>query len=83
MQPEYAERTMATIFDELYIVREPFGCALLLGPFNYPIFLVVLPLIALIAAGNTVILKPSDLTPHVAHVFDQLFTEVFDKVIGF
>ena len=56
MRPQFVERTMATMFDTMYVVREPYGIALLVAPFNYPISMVVLPLIALIAAGLLIFL---------------------------
>ena len=43
-----------------YIEKEPYGTVLIIGPFNYPFQLVILPLIGAIAAGNTVIIKPSE-----------------------
>ncbi|OMG43675.1 aldehyde dehydrogenase, partial [Paenibacillus macerans] len=46
-----------------YIKKEPYGTVLIIGPFNYPVQLVFEPLIGAIAAGNTAIVKPSELTP--------------------
>jgi acyl-CoA reductase-like NAD-dependent aldehyde dehydrogenase len=80
MQPEHCEKTLATMMDTIYVVREPYGVALLLGPFNYPLFLIILSLIPLIAAGNTVIIKPSELVPNCAKALDELFSEHFEKV---
>ncbi|KAI6181289.1 Aldehyde dehydrogenase [Aphelenchoides besseyi] len=79
MQPEYVEKTLTTMIDSTYVIREPFGTALLIGPFNYPISLTILPLIALIGAGNTVVFKPSELTGNVAQVMSELFLEHFDQ----
>ena len=45
-------------------MKEPYGTVLIIGPFNYPVQLVFEPLIGAIAAGNTAIIKPSELTPH-------------------
>ncbi len=49
-----------------FIVNEPLGTVLIIGPFNYPFQLIFEPLIGAIAAGNTAIVKPSELTPNVA-----------------
>ncbi|PWZ93536.1 aldehyde dehydrogenase, partial [Staphylococcus pseudintermedius] len=51
-----------------FIVNEPLGTVLIIGPFNYPFQLIFEPLIGAIAAGNTAIVKPSELTPNVAAV---------------
>jgi len=45
---------------------EPLGCVLILGPWNYPFQLCLQPLLSALAAGNTVVLKPSELAPHTA-----------------
>ena len=52
---------------------------LIIGPFNYPVQLVFEPLIGSIAAGNTAIVKPSELTPHVAIVIRDIIEDTFDE----
>ena len=52
---------------------------LIIGPFNYPVQLVFEPLIGAIAAGNTAIVKPSELTPHVAIVIKDIIEDTFDE----
>lgn len=61
-----------------YIKKEPYGTVLIIAPFNYPFQLVFEPLIDAIAAGNTAIIKPSELTPNVARVIKRLINETFD-----
>lgn len=61
-----------------YIKKEPYGTVLIIAPFNYPFHLVFEPLIGAIAAGNTAIIKPSELTPNVARVIKRLINETFD-----
>nr|WP_197076607.1 aldehyde dehydrogenase [Domibacillus indicus] len=63
---------------ESYIIPEPYGSVLIIGPFNYPFQLVMEPLIGAIAAGNTAVVKPSESTPHTAAVIKTLLEEVFD-----
>ncbi|MFC0138436.1 aldehyde dehydrogenase [Staphylococcus petrasii] len=60
-----------------YINPEPYGTVLIIGPFNYPVQLVFEPLIGAIAAGNTAIVKPSELTPHVASVISKIIESTF------
>ncbi|PHK49497.1 aldehyde dehydrogenase [Staphylococcus edaphicus] len=61
-----------------YIVKEPYGTVLIIGPFNYPFQLLIEPLIGAIAAGNTVMIKPSEFTPHVSDVVKNIIEDVFN-----
>ena len=62
-----------------FMMKEPLGTVLIIGPFNYPFQLVMEPLIGAIAAGNTAIIKPSELTPHVAEVIQLIIEDTFEK----
>jgi aldehyde dehydrogenase (NAD+) len=62
------------------VVRyEPRGVVLIIAPWNYPFALTINPLIAAVAAGNCVVLKPSEKTPHVAAFLESLVREVFEE----
>lgn len=56
---------------------EPRGVCLIVGPWNYPLQLLLAPAIAALAAGNTAVLKPSELAPHTAGVLSRLISEYF------
>lgn len=58
---------------------EPRGVVLILAPWNYPVALVINPLVAAIAAGNCVVLKPSEKAPATAHLLASLVGETFDE----
>ena len=60
-----------------WVQPEPFGVALIVGTWNYPVQLLLSPLVSAIAAGNTAILKPSELAPRTAEVLTALVTEFF------
>ncbi len=60
------------------IHTEPKGVCLIIAPWNYPFNLIMLPLIEAIAAGNTAILKPSELTPFTAQLIEDMVSELFD-----
>lgn len=60
------------------IYSEPYGRVLIIAPWNYPFQLAFSPLIAAIAAGNTVVLKPSELAFQTAQIITQIVEEVFD-----
>lgn len=62
-----------------YIYSEPYGKVLIIAPWNYPFQLALCPLIAAIAAGNQVVVKPSELTPNTASIIQKIITEVFEK----
>lgn len=72
MQPEYVSKTLATKVDTCYVQREPLGVVLIIAPWNYPVQLLLLPLVAAIAAGNCVIVKPSEVTSVVEAVMAEL-----------
>lgn len=61
-----------------YIVKEPYGKILIIAPWNYPFQLAISPLIAAIAAGNQVTLKPSELTPKTSSVILKIIEKVFE-----
>ena len=55
-----------------YIVREPLGCTLIMSPWNYPVQLLLNPLVGAISAGCTAILKPSPYVPHVSAALEGI-----------
>lgn len=61
------------------LVREPLGTVLIIGPWNYPVQLVLMPLIGALAAGNTVVLKPSEVSPNVSALLAQLVPRYLDR----
>jgi aldehyde dehydrogenase (NAD+) len=58
--------------------REPVGVVLVIGPWNYPVQLVLAPLVGAIAAGNCAVLKPSETAPHSSDVLARLVPEYLD-----
>ncbi len=61
-----------------YIMAEPMGVVLIISPWNYPFQLLLTPLIGAIAAGNCVVLKPSELAPATAALMKKIIDETFD-----
>ncbi len=59
------------------IYKEPFGCVLIMAPWNYPLLLSLEPLIGAVAAGNCVVLKPSAYAPHTSRVLAELIKAAF------
>lgn len=64
-----------------YIHYEPKGICLIIAPWNYPFSLTVGPLVSALAAGNTVILKPSEMTPVTSALIVRLVKECFDEKV--
>ena len=61
------------------IIYEPKGVCLLMTPWNYPVLLTFRPLVSCMAAGNTAIIKPSELTPHTSAIIHQIVESAFDE----
>ena len=60
-----------------YIVKEPLGNSLIISPWNYPVQLLLNPLVGAISAGCTAVLKPSPYVPHVSKVIEDMIAETF------
>lgn len=56
---------------------EPLGVVLIIGPWNYPFYLMIAPLVGAIAAGNCAMIKPSELAPHTANLLSELISKYF------
>ncbi len=61
-----------------FIYKEPYGRVLIISPWNYPFQLAISPLVAAIAAGNSVVVKPSELTFHTSQIITKIVEDVFD-----
>ncbi|MEN5306856.1 NAD(P)-dependent benzaldehyde dehydrogenase MdlD [Chryseobacterium cucumeris] len=64
---------------ESKITYQPYGVTYIIGPFNYPVQLTFSPLIGALISGNTAIIKPSENTPHVAQVLEDIVKASFDE----
>ena len=62
-----------------YIVREPMGCTLIVSPWNYPVQLLLNPLVGALAAGCTAILKPSPYVPTVSKALEEFIADTFEE----
>ena len=67
-----------TLFDGVYIHPEPYGTALVIGAWNFPLLLTMAPVLPAIAAGNAVILKPSEISPATARAMEELIPKYLD-----
>ena len=62
-----------------YTVKEPLGCSLIIAPWNYPVQLLLNPLVGAISAGCTAMLKPSPYVPAVSKAIEEMIKETFDE----
>jgi aldehyde dehydrogenase (NAD+) len=77
MRPQRVPTPMVLWPARCQIIPEPVGRTLIISPWNYPLQLSLVPLLGSIAAGNVVVLKPSELAPHTADVLAELIAHVF------
>ncbi|MDR6553909.1 aldehyde dehydrogenase (NAD+) [Paenibacillus qinlingensis] len=78
MKPKKVKTPMTHSGSRSYMIPEPLGAALIIAPWNYPFMLAFDPLVGAIAAGNTVVLKPSELAPAVSAVMTSLLRATFE-----
>jgi len=69
--------TFTQFGSKAYIYKEPYGSALIIGPFNYPFQLLIEPLVGAIAAGNCAVLKPSENAPSVSSLVNEIIGNNF------
>lgn len=77
MKPRRVRPTLLTLGTRSHVQYQAKGRCLIIGPFNYPVNLTLGPLVSAIAAGNTAIVKPSELTPHLSALIAEVVREVF------
>jgi aldehyde dehydrogenase (NAD+) len=78
-KPQYVAKPFVHMTSDSYMIPEPHGVVLLFGAWNYPFQLVALPLIGAIAAGNAVIIKPSEISPATSNLFHELIPKYLDN----
>lgn len=79
MRPKHVATPLNMFLSQGTIYREPKGTALIISPWNYPFQLTFDPLIYAIAAGCTVILKPSEITPNTSAYMSKMVKEFFSE----
>lgn len=78
MKPERVRTPLIAMPGRSYIYREPLGLVLIIAPWNYPFQTAVLPLVGALAAGNCVVLKPSEIAPHTSAVIAKWIPKYLD-----
>jgi aldehyde dehydrogenase (NAD+) len=79
MEPESVSTNLLNLPSGSKILKEPLGVVLIIGPWNYPFQLLINPLIGAIAAGNCVVLKPSEFATATETVMKKIIESIFPK----
>lgn len=78
MEPQRVPTPLAFLGSTSWVQHEPRGNCLIISPWNFPFNLSFVPLVSAIAAGNTAIIKPSEMTPHSSAVIRKIVEAVFE-----
>ncbi|XP_077549052.1 aldehyde dehydrogenase family 3 member B1-like isoform X4 [Haemaphysalis longicornis] len=78
VKPEKAPKNIMLIMDQALIHSEPYGLALIIGAWNYPVQLTLCPLIGAIAAGNCAVVKPSEQAAATAKLIQEMVPKYLD-----
>ena len=79
MQPEHVETNLLNLPSSSKVLKEPLGVVLIIGPWNYPFQLLINPLVGALAAGNCVVLKPSEFASATDAVMKKIIEDVFPE----
>jgi aldehyde dehydrogenase (NAD+) len=77
MQPQRTGTNLVNLPSSSYVLKEPLGVVLIIGPWNYPLQLLFTPLVGAIAAGNCVVLKPSEFASATEQAMGKIIAETF------
>ncbi|MDO6489981.1 MULTISPECIES: aldehyde dehydrogenase [unclassified Cellulophaga] len=77
-RPEKVSGALLNFPSSDWLYKEPYGTVLIVAPWNYPFQLAIAPLIGTIAAGNTAVIKPSEITPNTSKIIVELITAIFN-----
>ncbi|NXJ15374.1 AL3B1 dehydrogenase, partial [Odontophorus gujanensis] len=79
MKDEHVDKNLVTQLDSAFIRKDPHGVVLIIAPWNYPIHLFFVPLIGAIAAGNCVVIKPSEIAKNTEKLVAEMLTCYLDS----
>jgi len=77
IKPENVSGTIATFPSKSTVSRQPYGTVLVIGAWNYPIYLTLIPMIGALSGGNTVVLKPSEISGTISGLLHELISSAF------
>ena len=77
MQPDLVKTNLLNLPSKSFVMKEPLGSVLIIGPWNYPLNLLFTPLVGAMAAGNCCVLKASEFAPATSAIMKKLIEETF------
>ncbi len=77
-KPRRRRTPLALAFSTSYVTPEPYGVTLVIAPWNYPFQLALAPVIGALAAGNTVVLKPSEVSSNTSALIERMVRDTFE-----
>ncbi len=79
--PQKVDAPITYFGSRSWVAVEPKGVCLIIAPWNYPFSLCFVPLVSCLAAGNTAVIKPSEMTPHTSALIKEMTAEFFDPQV--
>lgn len=79
VKPELPEKSLVNLMDDVQIYNDPFGVVLVIGAWNYPLQLLLVPVASAIAAGNCVVIKPSEIAGNCAKFVQETLPKYLDN----
>ncbi len=79
MAKQKVSKTLPLLTTRSHIIRQPKGIVFIIAPWNYPFQLSIMPLLAAIASGNSVFLKPSEKTPNTSKLINNMVSDLFES----
>jgi|SRR5690554_630230 len=79
MKPKKVKTPLSLFPAKSYLYKEPYGKVLIISPWNYPFLLALNPLVGLIAAGNTAVIKPSEYSVNTSLLIEEIINDTFDS----
>lgn len=80
VKPEYPSKPLVNLMDDVQIYNDPYGVVLVIGAWNYPLQLLLVPVASAIAAGNCVVIKPSEIAANCAKFVQETLPKYLDNV---
>ncbi|XP_058987143.1 aldehyde dehydrogenase, dimeric NADP-preferring isoform X2 [Musca domestica] len=79
VKPELPPKSMVNLMDDVQIYKDPYGVVLVIGAWNYPLQLLLVPVASAIAAGNCVVIKPSEVAANCAKFIQETLPKYLDN----
>lgn len=77
VKPERVGTDIVNLPSSSFVVRDPLGTVLVIGPWNFPFMLTLLPVIGAMAGGNTIVVKPSEFAPATSALINKIIQSIF------